>query len=128
MKKSRTIFKKIRIAPYSANLWLLITNNPTFEIYKLNQQYKELQWTWEDGCAAVTASDFIGPNGNALLVVFDAKHFEAGFVTHEVIHIKNAVFKHAGLKHDSENDEPEAYLCGWLAEEIHKAYLEYKKL
>ncbi len=126
MKKPKTIFKEIEVNPYSVTLWVLITNNPHFETAKLNQRYKDLGLKWLDDAAAWTEDKFY--QDNFLTVIFSPENFDVGTIAHEVVHIKNLVYKHAGIKHDGENDEPEAYLSGWLADEINKAYLEYKKL
>lgn len=126
--KNKTIYKEILINPYAVTLWLLITNDPHLETARLNQKHKELGLSWGNGWAASTEREFYGPNQNKLVSVFDGKFFDINTLTHEVIHIKNRVFQHAEIKHSFNNDEPETYLCGWLADEINKAYLEYKKL
>lgn len=126
MKKPKTIFKELDINPYSVTMWLLITNNPHFECARLNQKYKNLSLKWPDDAAAWTEDNFY--QDNYLTVIFDPAFYDVGTVAHEVTHVKNMVYKHAGIKHDPTNDEPEAYLVGWLTNEIHKAYLEFKKL
>lgn len=41
-------------------------------------------------------------------------------IAHEAIHVKNELFKLHGLYWDPTNDEPEAYLVGWLVKELSK--------
>ena len=40
-------------------------------------------------------------------------------ITHEVVHIKNFIFLNCGAKLDRDNDESEAYLSGYLFEQIY---------
>lgn len=48
----------------------------------------------------------------------DAEHLSN--IAHEIVHIKNHIFLDIGAKIDIYNDEPEAYLTGWLFDEIYK--------
>lgn len=123
MKK--TVFKKIPVNPYSVELWLLITNDPFYEVTRLNFKNKGLEFKWEEDAAAMTSMQFY--KNNYLLVVFDANQKQSiNTICHEVIHIKNKVFEHAGIDHDPNNDEPETYLAGWIAEQIEMGWTEYK--
>lgn len=126
MRKHKSIFKSVLCSPYVVELWIVITNNPETDCKKLNRKYKDLDLEWEDGSAAMTF-DFY--DDNYLLVMFDAKEpIDANTICHEVVHIKNRIYHHAGTSNDVDNDEPEAYLSGWLAEQIENAWLEWKKL
>ncbi len=40
-------------------------------------------------------------------------------IVHEVVHIKNHIYSDCTMNLDRDNDEPEAYLSGWLFEVIH---------
>jgi hypothetical protein len=127
MAKNRTVFKEIPCTPYTVELWVLITDSPSFECARLNQRHKGLNLKWPEGAAAWT-EDVIY-NNYALAVVFDGREkYEVDTITHEVIHVKNIIMNFAGIKHDYSNDEAEAYLSGWIAGEIHKAWMEYKRL
>lgn len=41
-------------------------------------------------------------------------------VAHEIVHIKNHIFLDCAMELDRHNDEPEAYLTGWLFDEIYE--------
>jgi hypothetical protein len=41
-------------------------------------------------------------------------------IAHEIVHIKNYIFLDCAMELDRYNDEPEAYLTGWLFDEIYK--------
>lgn len=41
-------------------------------------------------------------------------------IAHESVHIVNQIFKSAHIQLDIDNDEPQAYLMGWVVEQITK--------
>ncbi len=41
-------------------------------------------------------------------------------IVHEIVHIKNYIYLDCAMKLDVINDEPEAYLTGWLFDQIYK--------
>lgn len=47
----------------------------------------------------------------------DAKHLSN--IAHEIVHIKNYIYLDCAMELDRFNDEPEAYLTGWLFDEIY---------
>jgi uncharacterized protein YlbG (UPF0298 family) len=48
----------------------------------------------------------------------DAQHLSN--IAHEIVHLKNHIYLDCAMELDRNNDEPEAYLTGWLFEEIYK--------
>lgn len=55
-------------------------------------------------------------NRHYIAAFTDKKHLSN--IAHEVVHIKNNIFIDCGIPLDRQNDEPEAYLTGWLFEQI----------
>jgi len=47
-------------------------------------------------------------------------------IAHEVVHLVNAIFRDRYVKLDLNNDEPQAYLTGYLFEKILKYYYRNK--
>lgn len=41
-------------------------------------------------------------------------------VAHEVVHLVNEIYKTRHMSLDFNNDEPQAYLTGWVVGEVHK--------
>jgi len=41
-------------------------------------------------------------------------------IAHEAVHIVSDIFRDGGIIPDVKNDEPQAYLTGWVANKIHK--------
>ena len=69
--------------------------------------------------------------GNHLLVVFNMKNLKdettlIETIAHESLHLTSFLFLRKGIKPDLNNDEPQAYLLGWLVGEIYKVYLKFK--
>lgn len=48
------------------------------------------------------------------------KKVEWSIIAHEVVHIVNAIFLKCRIEPDRNNDEPQAYLTGWVTNEIDK--------
>lgn len=112
------ILHKALIAPYSLELWVIITDNPHKDVPHMNVKYPGLRITWTDDMAAWT-NDHIWEN--VICVTFHKKHFEPDTVAHEAVHVVNMIYDYSGIRHDPKNDEPQAYLTGWIVGEIHRA-------
>jgi hypothetical protein len=41
-------------------------------------------------------------------------------IAHEALHVCSIIFKNIKCNFDEDNDEPIAYLLGWIVEQIHK--------
>jgi hypothetical protein len=46
------------------------------------------------------------------------EYSEGTIIAHEIVHLKNYIYQDAGIELDRFNDEPEAYLTGWLFKQI----------
>jgi len=54
------------------------------------------------------------------------RHYVTGFtdathlsnIAHEIVHLKNQIYVDCAMELDRYNDEPEAYLTGWLFDQI----------
>jgi hypothetical protein len=55
----------------------------------------------------------------------DANHLSN--IAHEIVHIKNYIFLGINAKVDLHNDEPEAYLTGWLFDQINNFLKQQKQ-
>jgi hypothetical protein len=45
-----------------------------------------------------------------------------GTIAHEALHLSHKIMTDRGMKVDAENDEAQAYLLGWLVNQIHDAF------
>ena len=48
------------------------------------------------------------------------EYSDGSIIAHEIVHIVNAIFLDCGIELDRINDENQAYLTGWLFDEIYK--------
>ena len=48
------------------------------------------------------------------------KNTKNSIIVHEAVHIVNYIFEHNGIEPDLHNDEAQAYLTGWIFEQIEK--------
>lgn len=48
------------------------------------------------------------------------EYFDGSIIAHEIVHIINYIFLDCGIELDRVNDENQAYLTGWLFDEIDK--------
>lgn len=55
------------------------------------------------------------------------RKFSISALVHEVVHVKNFMYRHLGIKSDLINDEPEAYLVDTLFKEAYEFYKKYMK-
>ena len=46
------------------------------------------------------------------------EYSEGSIIAHEIVHLKNYIYQDKGIELDRFNDEPEAYLTGWLFNQI----------
>lgn len=70
--------------------------------------YASLTWTTED------------KNGFNEYFIAVQKETDNATIAHEVVHIVNYIFINNGILLDRHNDEPQAYLTGWVFNEIEK--------
>jgi hypothetical protein len=53
-----------------------------------------------------------------LMVLFIQPDASPSIMAHQAVHIANHVFKQCGIMLDVDNDEPQAYLIGWIVKQI----------
>lgn len=112
--------KTIKIPIYYSTLTIILVEN----LSVLQKRYKTLDSF--DGLADFGAVTFKDTNKYRHYVVgfTDADHLSN--IAHEIVHIKNHIYLDSAMVLDTHNDEPEAYLTGWLFDEIYK-FLNPKK-
>lgn len=77
----------------------------------------------------IAAEDYIGVAVNkkgSSTYVIGLKEFEFEFIAHEAVHIVNYIYRNCGIHLDVKNDEPQAYLTGWVVSEVVKFLKEQK--
>lgn len=103
--------KTVKIPIYFGNLKIIIADDlkDVMLKYKLNGEgnYDAFVW-WEDNREGVTQ----------YFVAVSKKNITNSIIAHESVHIVNLIFKHRGIELDIINDEPQAYLTGWVFRQI----------
>jgi hypothetical protein len=59
--------------------------------------------------------------GITVYTVFFRPNASHSGIAHEAVHLVNHIFRDRHMLLDTENDEPQAYLTGWINNEIYKA-------
>lgn len=111
------IKKTIKIPFYYINLKIIFVKN--LKLIEKKYNFSDLS-----KYSAITFSNCTD-NKNECIVAFS--EYDLSVIAHEVVHIKNYVFKESGVKLDVNNDEAEAYLVGFLFKAIQQ-FLSKKKL
>lgn len=55
------------------------------------------------------------------------RKYDLEIAVHESVHLCNYIFKDRGIDLDLINDEPQAYLTGWIFKQINNFYKELNK-
>jgi len=100
--------RTLKLPIYTGELIIILDNNLSY----VQNKYKTKDLS---GYGAVTIKD---ENKNrSYVVAFEGLH--CGLIAHEVVHLVNYIFLDCGQELDRVNDEAQAYLTGWLFEEIY---------
>jgi hypothetical protein len=102
------ITKEVSIPIYFGTLVMIFTN----ELEKLNPVYKTN--IKEDDYDAVVFLD--KPESDKVIVAIKRKNWSV--IAHETVHVVNAIFLSCNIQLDRNNDEPQAYLTGWVIQQI----------
>lgn len=104
------ITKKIKIPIYFGKLIIIKAKDLT----SLN---KEFNTDIDNSFDAVTFKKLKKSGSIQYIVAFNHK-VHGSIISHEVCHLVNMIFKHNYISLDIDNDEPQAYLHGWLFDKI----------
>ncbi len=102
--------KTIKIPIYCGKLTMILSDDLSF----VEKKHKT---TSLEDFGAVTLKDKLKYR-HYIVAFTDAEHLSN--IAHEIVHIKNHIFLDCAMELDAYNDEPEAYLTGWLFDEIYK--------
>jgi len=105
------IKKTIKIPIYFGELTIIQTD----DFAKIEKQYS-LKET--NSYEAFTFKN-LKSNYLQITVVFN-NQVSPRTVAHESLHILNWIFTERNIEYDFYNDEPAAYLLGWIVEQVHK--------
>jgi hypothetical protein len=101
--------KTIHIPIFRGKLTIIFDEN-------LSCVEKKYKTTSLENFGAVTLKDN-SKYRNYIVAFTDAKHLSN--IAHEIVHIINYIYLDCGIELDRVNDENQAYLTGWLFDEIY---------
>ena len=111
---------------YSTAFWLIICKESIQEFEGIYSQVTNLILEDKTGyhglCQEVQA-----PNGRQHVFIVLTEHSSTATKVHEVIHAVNFVYKHHGVKLDTENDEHQDYYTDSIIRIVEEAYQELDK-
>lgn len=118
--------KKIKIGVYGTNVTFIFTDDVARSYDKLCKEVSYLE-KWEDA----------GKNSDGLFVfnedrvgnywVILCREAGIGALSHEIVHLTHQILCDRDVKFDIYNDEPFAYLNGYLMEECYPTFLKQKE-
>lgn len=100
--------KTVDIPIYQCTLTIILTENLKYVQKKYNTTSLE-----DFGAVTLKGNDY----RNIVVAFTDKNHLSN--IVHEIVHIKNYIFLDCAMEVDRINDEPEAYLSGWLFDQIY---------
>jgi len=108
------LVKKIKIPLYHGDLVLIQTNN----FKKVSKKYKLTDLKGIGACA------FPHPkkSGYTRYFMIVRKDVTPSIIAHEATHVVNGIFQDRWIKPDLLNDEPQAYLLGWVVRQCHLTF------
>ena len=106
--------KKIKIPIYFGKLVIIFTDNLE-TIGKYNRS--EIKNDLYDAFASEYKDEY----------VIAIKNVKWSVMSHEAVHIVNYIFRAVGINLDLNNDEAQAYLHGWIVNEIDKFLKQIEK-
>jgi len=125
--------KAVDVNPYGRLLHIIITGNFSEDYPAINKKYKQ---NLDEDDNVLGMSQMRGQHH--MIVINLGKHRSifkgieiecelADTIAHEAYHLCNQLFKSMGATVDVNNDEPHAYLLGWLVQQITRVYLKFKE-
>jgi len=109
--------KRIKIPIYNQYLSLVITNKKDIsgrETYA-HTYYDEGREQQLDSVLYLYINPF-----------YKKQNITQGVIAHEAVHVVNRLFHHLGIYTEELNDEHQAYLVGWVVDEMNKFLKELK--
>lgn len=110
-KKKYQVVKNIKIPMYSCSVQVIITDdliktvNSVYKKYKIDDVFSDSA----EGCFITTDIDMY-------MLCLDIKYLTHNTIAHEIFH---AVTK-LTLDRDINDNEQQAWLCGWFTEQVYK--------
>jgi hypothetical protein len=117
-----TIYKTFEIDIYKVKLHLIVIKDNITNVIKefgLTDEGKEINEQSNAFCEAKLIDRQLN-----LFLIFRTDYFTPFYITHEVFHAVGYIANSVNIIYDFDNEEPLAYLNGYINELLLKEYLE----
>lgn len=109
MKKYKNGCYKIKVPLYDVSFWLA----PDVDSF--------VNVTGDEPDKSYAACAGVAPNGNFIVGFFEPPTINT--ICHESVHMAGIICDYVGIRADWNNDEPLAYLTGYIADKIYSALM-----
>lgn len=116
------IVTKFRIPIYHGILRVVLTNDfvESAKKLKIDDEGHDLSRL---GAFVTPSVDKNGEDNFTVFFRFDVHH---DLIAHEVVHLVNEIYISRSMTLDPNNDEPQAYLTGWVTGRIYEVLKRYR--
>ncbi len=115
----------------SSKLHIIIVDqkdwDKTQDLLNLFSDTHDSIFSYNEVSAFATVTEKFGVSNFWIVIKNNPKCMTMDTVGHEIVHTVNAIFKSRGIKLDVDNDEPQAYLTGWMTGVVYQTIKKYLK-
>lgn len=88
---------------------------------------QEQPWQYHQVSAFATQTELKGIANFWVIFKDEPKSLSINTLAHECTHLTNFIFHSRGIQLSVKNDEPQAYLTGWITETVYNVIKKYLK-
>jgi hypothetical protein len=114
--------KKIHIPVYGRTLELIESTTGMEEIFKKHDLASDPEGIYPVSTLFWYQEKIKGQDVTVFHIAMTKGQITPGVIAHEAFHLANMIFKYISAEPTFDNDEPQAYLIGWIVDECHKFY------
>jgi hypothetical protein len=110
-KKKFRVIKSLKIPVYECTVQFIITDMLIDEVNRIYKKYDihELFTDYAEGCLITSDIDLY-------IIILEDKYLSHNTIAHELYHLVTRMTQ----DRDIEDDEQQAWLCGWITEHLYK--------
>jgi len=110
-KKKFRVIKSLKIPVYECTVQFIITDMLIDEVNRIYKKYDihELFTDYAEGCLITSDIDLY-------IIILEDKYLSHNTIAHELYHLVTRMTQ----DRDIQDDEQQAWLCGWLTEHLYK--------
>lgn len=114
-----TIYKE-KIPIYHGEIWIIFSDDFIESGKELGIEFRKSA----NECLGLALRKEIKGPGVYCIFIKTHKRLSVDVLAHEALHIVNYIFEDRGISINTKNDEPQAYMLGWVLSNVYKAALK----